>query len=307
MMKSMMRWLGVLALFGMAGCSPQSLSGTYMARDDHGAALLQLTESQGQQVMGSMVLIQVKPSGQAERTDISITGGTVDANGHSLVLTMKANELLSQVRNVSGQVSGTGIDLAMPGGNAHFSPAKSQEFDATINALVEAGKQQQQLQDQAKRMAEEVKRVSELTQALSAYNTRILSSTQGPEVARRQEEKLVEAARKDLVLVQNLEANHQDYPAGQVRFRIGQLVFQMGQIKFQVDQVIQQGNEHLSEFDKGLANSSCSATARIDGCDGLAKEQERYVTTRAKVEGSLAQLSGDIQKNEAAIDAINKQ
>jgi len=299
--------MGVFALLSMAGCSSQNLSGTYMARDDHGAALLQLTENQGQQVMGSMVLIQVKPNGQAERTDISITGGTVDANGHSLVLTMKSNELFGQAQNVSGQISGTGIDLMMPGGNAHFSPAKSQEFDATINALVEAGKQQQQLQDRAKRMAEDVRHVSELTQALSAYNTRILSSTQGPEVARRQEEQLVEAARKDRSLMQDLEAKHQDYPAGQVRYRIEQLVFQMGQIKFQVDQVLQQGNEHLSEFDKGLANSPCAASARIDGCDGLAKEQERYATTRAKVKSNLSQLSSDIQRNEAAIDAINKQ
>ncbi|KRE84856.1 hypothetical protein ASG75_13320 [Rhodanobacter sp. Soil772] len=307
MMKSTMRWMGVLALLSMAGCSSQNLSGTYMARDDHGAALLQLTESQSQQVMGSMVLIQVKPNGQAERTDISITGGTVDANGHSLVLTMKANELLSLARNVSGQVSDAGIDLAMPGGNAHFSPAKSQEFDATINALVEVGKQRRQLQDRAKQIAEDVKRVSELTQALSAYNTRILSSTQGPEIARHQEEQLVEAARKDHGLMQDLEAKHQDYPAGQVRFRIGQLAFQMGQIKFQVDQVLQQGSEHLSEFDKGLANSPCSASASIDGCDRLAKERQRYATTRAKVESNLAQLSNDIQKNEAAIDAINKQ
>lgn len=299
--------LGALALLALAGCGPQNISGSYMAHDDRGAALLQLTESQSQQVMGNMILVRLLPNGQTERTDMSISGGAVDANGHTLVLTMKANELFALARNVSGEISGTGIDLAMPGGTMHLSTAKPHDFDTAIDGLAKAGQQQQQRQAQARQMADDVKRVADLTRALAVYNTRIQSSTQGPEVARKQEEQLVGAARKDLAIMQDLESKHQDFPAGQVRYRIGQLAFQMGQIKFQLNLAVQQGREHLAGFDDGLAKNPCHTYANLQGCDALGQEKMRYTTTRAKVENKLAQLSNDLQKNESAIEAINKQ
>ena len=181
-MASTMRWMVVPVLVGLVACSAKTLSGTYMARDSHGAALLQLTENQSQQVMGSMIIIQVMPDGRAERADISITGGTVDASGRSLVLVMKGNELLSQEKNVSGQVTGNGIDLAMPGGTAHFLPATPQEFDAATNVLVEAGKQQQQLQNQAKQLADD-KGLLPASRTTSAHTT--LTSRGCPPTAQR--------------------------------------------------------------------------------------------------------------------------
>lgn len=300
--------LGALvALLTVVGCSPQNVSGTYMAHDDHGALLLQLTESQGQQVMGNMILVQLLPNGRTKRTDISITGGAVDANDHTLVLTMRPNELFAQARNVSGEISGTGIDLVMPGVTMHLFSSTPQDFDIAINDLAEAGKQQEQLLTQAKQVADDVKRIAGLTQALTAYNTRILSSAQGPEVLRKQEEQLVAAARKNLAIMLDLVSKHQDYPADQVRYRIGQLAFQMGQIKFQISQVVEQGQAHLADLDDGLAKSPCYANISLQGCDSQGQEKVRYTATRAKVKKYLSQLSSDLQKNESAIEAINIQ
>ena len=303
----MKTWIGALVLLALAGCGPQNISGSYMTHDDRSAALLQLTESQGQQVMGNMILVRLLPNGLTERTEVSITGGTVDANGHTLVLTMKANEFFAQARNVSGEISNRSIDLAMPGGTMRLSSSKPEDFDATIHKLAEAGKQQQQIQEQAKQIADDINRVADLTRTLAAYNTRIQSSIQGPEVARTQEEHLVDAARKALTIMQNLESKQQDFPASQVKYRIGQLAFQMGQIKFQVDQAIRQGREHLAAFDNGLAKNPCNTNANLQGCDALTQEKVRYTTTRAAVENNLAQLSSDLQKNGSDIEAINKQ
>ena len=300
--------LGAIALLTLAGCNQQhSVSGTYLTRYTNGAAQLQLIESQSGQVMGSFTIITVKADGQAEREDVSITGGTVDANGQSLVLAVKPNALLSQAQNIGAQVTEQGIDMQAPWGNFHFVAAKPGEFDAAVNESVAAGKQQHTLREKAEQMANDEQRIAALTQSLAVYNTHIQGNTQGPELVREQEEQLVAAALKELHVVHDLEAKHQDFAADQRRFRVGQLAFQMGQLKFQLDGVLQQGHDHLAEFDKALAESPCYTRASLQGCDALGQEKMRYTTTRAKVENNLAKLSGDLQKNQSAIDAINKQ
>ena len=304
----MRTWMGLggLALLALAGCQPSSVSGSYLAHYGNGAALMELTQGQ-QQVMGSITLITIKSDGQAERHDVSIMGGAVDVNGHSLVLTVKSNELFTQAQNVSGQIAGQSIDMQAPWGTSHFVLAKPGEFDAAVNNAVAAGKQQQQIQAQAQQMVDDNKHVTELTQSLAAYNARIESNPNGPDMARNQEEQLLSEAQKDLGILKNLEAQNKEIPANQLRFRIGQLAFQMGQIKFHVGQALSQGHEHLSGFDQRLASSPCFANARIDRCDALGEQKMRYVKVRGKVISSLAQLSADMQKNSSAMDAINKQ
>jgi hypothetical protein len=311
--------LGALALLALAGCSQQSsVSGTYLARYTNGAATMQLTESQSQQVMGSIVVVTVTPDGQATRQDISITGGTVDANGKSLVLTVKPNALFAQSQNVSGQVSGQAIDLTAPWGDARFVPEKPGEFDAVVNALVTAGKQQAQVQQQARAQQEQadaqardtataVRRTQELTSSLAAYNKRIQGGTWTPAVPREQEEKLVERARHGLDVQRQLRASHRDVDANQVRVQIAQLGVAMDQLKIGVDQGIQRGRQQLAIFDQALAKSPCYSTATLDGCAGLGEEKMRYATTRAKVEGELAQAESDIERNLAAMKALSKE
>lgn len=311
--------LGALALLALAGCTQHtSVSGTYLARYTNGAAQMQLTESQGGQVMGSLTVITVKPDGQVEREDASITGGTVDADGKSLVITVKPNQLLAQAQNVSGQITGQGIDMQAPWGNSHFVPAKAGEFDTAVNEQVEAGKQVAQMQAQAKarqeleaeqaRAQEEQERhVEELTQNLKAYNDRIQGMTQGPEVARNREEALVAKARHGLDVMHQLQVNHRDVDASQAGVAISQLSVAMSQLKIEVDQVLQQGNQHLNYFDQALAASPCFTHTEIQGCTALGTEKMRYVATRAKVESNLTALAEDFKKNGGEMDAINKQ
>lgn len=302
------RTLGALAFLTLISCNQQtSVSGTYLARYTNGAASMQLTESQSGQVMGSLSLVTVKGDGQSERHDASIIGGAVDANGESLVLTVKPNEPFAMAQNVSGQISRQGIDVVMPWGSSHFVPEKPGEFDAAINNLVVVGKQQELLQAQAQQMATDAQHVSELTQALTAYNNRIEANPNGPAIARGQEEQVLAAAQRDLGILKDLEAQGKEIPANQVRFRINQLAFQMGQMKFQVDQALNQGREHISGFDQRLANSPCFVNARIEGCDTLGQEKLRYAKVREHVLSIRGQLAADMQKNGTAMDAINKQ
>lgn len=297
--------LGAFALLALVGCGPHTLSGTYVGHDAGGAMLLQLTQNQEQHIMGSMSVVVLKPDGSLERREVSITDGTTD--GQSFTLTLKPNELFGQTRNISGKVAGDGMDVTFGGAPEHLATASPQVFNDAVQALTAAGQAQQEAAQQAKATADAAKTIAALTQNLKAYNDRIQGNTQGPEVARNQEEKLVDAARKDLGLMQDLEAKHQEFPAGQVRFRIGQLAFQMGQVKFQVDQVLQQGSEHINTFDQALAKSPCFTHTEIQGCTALGTEKMRYVATRAKVESNLTTLAEDFKKNGGAMDAINKQ
>lgn len=312
-------FLGASALLALAGCNqPHSVSGTYLARYTNGAAQMQLTESQSGQVMGSLTIITVKADGQAERKDVSITGGTVDANGQSLVLTVKPNALLSLAQSVSGQITGQGIDMQAPWGNSHFMPAKPGEFDAAVNEAVATGKQQATIQAQAKAQleqaqaevrarTEQVRHIQDLTLNLAAYNNRIQSSAWTPTVPREQEEKLVERARHGLEIQRNLRASGREVDASQAGVQIAQLAVAMNQIKIEVDQGIQQGRQHLATFDQALSNSPCYSDAKLDGCAALGEEKMRYASTRKKVEGNLVQAESDIARNQSQMEAISKQ
>lgn len=83
--------------------------------------MLQLTENQSQQLMGSMTIATLKSNGVLEQHQVSITGGSTD--GSSLTITVKPDELWSQSANLGGRVVHGGIDLRMGTVTGHFSPA----------------------------------------------------------------------------------------------------------------------------------------------------------------------------------------
>ena len=103
-----------------------------------------------------------------------------------------------------------------------------------------------------------------------------------------------------------MKAKHEDYAAGQARYRIGQHVYQMGQVKFKVDQTIQQIDGDIGGYDRRLGSNPCVDHPSIDGCDGLTKEQLRYAAARNKVMGNRTRLAADMQANEAALAALAK-
>lgn len=68
-----------------------------------------------------------------------------------------------------------------------------------------------------------------------------------------------------------------------------------------------QVSERLSNVDKGIANSPCHENPGLQGCDAQEQEKIRYTANRTRIKKYLEQLSADLEKNESAILAINKQ
>lgn len=301
--------MGALALALMlAACSkPASISGTYGYSDASGAAELILTENEQQQILGSFSIATLNKDGSMQRVETSITGGSYDPKTGSLALTVKANGLLTQTFNMTGQMADGGMDLTVSGSTQHFAPSTVQDYDAAVAALSTKGKGEQLARAMLQKMDADNKTVAQLAQDLSAYDTRVLGSRGGPANARVAEEKIIAAAQKDVRILEALKAQGQgeSYPASQVQFRVNQLDFQMGQVKFQVDNALQQGRDHIGGFDTRLAKSPCITNAHLPNCAALTQEQTRYATVRARVLGNQEELASDMHKYGTQMEALN--
>src|SRR5690348_8710223 len=235
--------LGALALvLALAGCSkPVSISGTYGYSDAGGAAELILTENGQQQILGSFSIATLNKDGSMRRVETSITGGSYDPKTGSLALTVKANGLLTQTFNMTGQMANGGMDLTITGSTQHFIPSTTQDYAAAVAALTTKGEGEQLARAMLQKMDDDKKTVAALTLNLNTYNTQVENNKGGPQVARVMEEKIIAAAQKDIHVLEAMKAQGQgdSYPAGQVRYNIGQLDYQMGQVKYQVDNALQ--------------------------------------------------------------------
>ncbi|ODV27284.1 MAG: hypothetical protein ABT19_02150 [Rhodanobacter sp. SCN 68-63] len=295
-----------LIAFAMSGCGQRSLSGTYTAGDAHAAVMLQLTERADHRLIGTLSAVQLTPDGDAQRVDFSITDGSIDDQGHSIALTLKPNALFGQARNVSGEITSAGIDLAMPDGLLHLTPGTMQGFESATHGLDVAAADRKRQLAQEKRAEDDLKRVAALTQAVSGYNQRIAGNKVGPEDIRKEEEGLVAAARKELAGQRRLAAQHRQFDASQAGFRVGQIAFRLNLIRMQVEQDVRMGHEHIAELDREVTTNPCVAQSSIPGCVALAGELTRYQATRTKVQSELQQLTKDLGTNMSAMDAINK-
>ena len=292
----------------VAGCNkPASISGTYGNSDAAGAAELILTENQQQQILGSLSLAALENDGSMRRLEMSITGGAYDPKTGMLTITARANGLLAQQMNMTGQMTNGGMDLTIGGNVEHLTTYTTLAFNKAVAALTKRGQEQQNVRAAMQKTDADNKTAGQLLQDLTAYDNRVLGSTGSPANARVAEEKIIAAAQKDIRILEAMKAQGQgdSYPAGQVRFRVGQLDFQMGQIKFQVDGALQQGRDHIGGFDARLAKSPCNTTSGLSNCGALMQEQQRYATVRSRVLGNQEELASDIQKYGSQMEVLN--
>jgi hypothetical protein len=288
-----LRWVSAPLIIALMGFGvPHSLSGTYIARETGGAVMLQLTENQSQQLMGSMTVVSLDSNGVLEERGISIIGGTTD--GLSLTITVKVNQLFSQAVNFVGRVANGGIDLTMGTATAHFSPASPKAFNALVTDLAAAGQEQERRQT-----------LTQLAQELNSYCKKVEAHAPSAKPVHDTEQKLLRAARHDLILEHAF--NSQSFQAGQVRFRIGQLAFQLGQIKFKVDGAIPEWRAQIQRFDARLAANPCNANAHLAGCEALASAQRRYKPVRMRVLNEAKEFVTDMEQSEAEMIALNEE
>lgn len=299
-----MRWMGVaLGVLALSACAAHSLTGTYMGHSKTTVDFLQLTDAHGQ-LLGSLSVTELQANGSIKSTPLNVSGV---ADGDNLTLVIKSTELLSQPMNAGGVVAHGGIDLSFNAEMEHFAPATAQDYQASVAEVVAQGQAQQQRQILTEQRIKAGKQVAELTHDLNWYVDLIAAHPDGAKPVRDYEHKILDAARHDLALKRDLDAKHQNFSASQVAFRIGQLAFQMDQERMQVDQGVQQGREHIRDFDARLTAAPCNAIPGITGCSALHAAQQRYSVVRQHVLQNVNQAAADIKQSEVDMTAINKE
>jgi hypothetical protein len=128
----------VVALFLLVGCGgSKPISGSYVAKGDRFASLLQLTEAKDKSLKGSLIEAQVLEDGKVRRTRAGVHG-VVD--GSSITIMVRGG-LLGGERSLSGSVSGDAIDLALPADSKasatsyHAVKADVSAFEAALKEL----------------------------------------------------------------------------------------------------------------------------------------------------------------------------
>lgn len=298
-------WTVTLAVLAIAGCARHQVTGTYTAYSANAAVMLQLTEGHSRTLMGDLKIVSVTPAGGLRQGVIDVTGGAVDPSGHGFVLTLRDTAAGLLPRNVTGRLTGSGLELDVLGGVHHLARGTPEAFDSDIRLLETLAQDRRTAIAKQKQAAEDARTVAALTGQLTAYSQRIQSLKVTPSIVRTRELALVEAARKQLALERALQARHQGNAAGQAAYRIGELEYQMGQIKYQVDNVVAGGRHHLAMLDHELAASPCVTRPGSPQCADLQQAKTQYEATRLVVLGDIGRLVSDIDTNTAAIDRIN--
>lgn len=287
------RWLSAISLLALVGCGGvTSLSGTYMARDSGGVAILQLTENSRHKLLGSILVVTIRQNDQLEKSEYNIIGGS--AAGASLTLTIKANQLFSQPENVGGQTSDREITLAFGTSNVHFSPATPRAFDAAVNELSATAREQQRERD-----------LAQLVHDLDVYCANMEAHPINTRRAHDEEQALVAAARRDLALERQL--NPQSFQASHVRFLIGNLEFQLGQIWFQLERAEPVWHAEIRRLDARVAANPCHRHKRLSGCDAFAVAKSRYASVRSQVLRSAKKAEAEYEQSKSEMTALNKE
>lgn len=309
----------VLALM-VAGCSPHTVSGAYVAQGPQFVELLQITQSPDGQLLGTLNHFDIKPDGSSERFTLNISGNT---DGHALTLIGKANEAFAVPTNMSGTAEHGVITVTQPNGIERFALSSPEAYQTAIqrlgeegNAIQQANAQQQQL-DQEKQQeiaAENAKqaainnanqRVQDLANALNKYAS-MVQEHHDLSPFHNGHDKVMTAARHDL----NIQKN---YPKGsvqasQVAVRISQLSVQLTQFDIPWGQYLDRGHTHIGQFDAAISASPCHAgQEQLSACVQELDAEKNYQAAKSIVLREMDDVGSTIKQDTDEMNQIDHE
>ncbi|CAN7570204.1 hypothetical protein LJR016_004160 [Devosia sp. LjRoot16] len=148
-----MRYLAVLLLVCLAmigGAKAGGLTGSYVARSDMGAVLVQLVETSDGHVTGRFEQSLVTDKGTVETRTASLNGA---ADGPSAVLTLTAEQFLGESATVSVTVSGEELVLTGKGMDLRLRSGAVDDYRTALTGLALSAEivRQSQAEDKALR------------------------------------------------------------------------------------------------------------------------------------------------------------
>jgi hypothetical protein len=158
-------------LLGLLAASPayaDGISGTYVGQGANGAFLVQIVETAGGQVTGRFEETVLQPDGKLVRTIDSITGAS---DGQTVVVTLKAPELLSDSISASGTLTGTSLHLSGGGAGRTIDLTLSKGDETTYQNQVAYLSGRGYTIIEARTQSDNLARLNDLTKKMLTYST----------------------------------------------------------------------------------------------------------------------------------------
>lgn len=165
-----MNWRRLPLLFALVSAIPayaDGISGTYVAKGSNSAFLVQIVETAGGQLTGRYEQTVMEPGGTVKQSVASITGAS---DGHTVVVTIKPTEILSQSITASGTAEGLLLHLSGGSGSTKVEWSFSRSDEASYRSQVASLVDQAHRVIEARAEADRLTGLTDLTANMLAYS-----------------------------------------------------------------------------------------------------------------------------------------
>lgn len=282
------------------GCSAHGMSGAYIARAQGEVEMLQLTQGQDGQLLGTLSATAIKPDGSIRQTILNVSGV---ADEHNLTLTAKSQIPLSPAINMSGTIDRDVITITIPTGQERLIASNPDNYQAAVQQLQARGAQIQQ----QKHLADEDTAVADLNKRLTEYAAKV----QAPK-ADQNLSQFHAVHAKALDQAQRQWAAEQKHPrgsfqAGKLQFAVSQTTFNLGLYDNDWNVSVSQGNEHLQQFDVAIARSPCHQNPTLQHCTEQPAAIQAYEAARSVVQKRLNDIDSTVKTDAATLKGLTDQ
>ena len=289
-----------IATVFVTSCSAHGASGTYVARGRGFVEMLQLTQAQDGQLLGSLASTALKPDGSITQGATNISGV---ADGHAITLVAKAPIPLIPSLNISGTIAGGVITVTNPTGQEQFNASSPSDYQAAVQQLRAQGAAIQQQQH----VLDENAGIADLNKKLIDYATLVRQPKADEQLASFHAEhtKALERARHGLESEQNFPKG--SFKAGQVAFAVGQIQFRLQSYDNNWNGIPEQGRTHIRQFDTAISQSLCRAQENLANCAQQPAAVQAYQASRTLVLRRGDDIEATLKSDDAAMKVIVAQ
>ena len=296
--QQIMAWIAT-AVFA-TGCSAHGASGTYIARGQGFVEMLQITQAQDGQLLGSLASTALNPDGSLTQGATNIAGV---ADGHAITLVAKSPIPLFPSLNLPGIIESGVITITNLNGQERFSSGSPGDYQAAVQQLQNQGAAVQR----QKHLADEDAAVADLNKRLTDYAAMV----QAPKNIETLTEfhtthvHAVEQAQRQWVTEQKYPRT--SFQAGQLEFAVSHTAFNLNLYDNAWDTMVSQGHDHLQQFDAAIAASPCHQSPTLPHCTNQPAAIQSYEVAKPVVQKRIDEIASTLKSDAATMKGITDQ
>lgn len=290
------------------GCSAHGASGTYIARGQGFVEMLQITQAQDGQLLGSLSSTTLKPNGSITQDTTNISGV---ADGHALTLVTKSPIPLVPSFNLPGTIDGEVITITNPNGQERFTVGSPSDYQSTVQQLQAQGRIQATEAERRKNLEQVNAEIADLNKRLTDYaamiqnprNEQLLAAFHGDHA------KVMAQAKDDWATEQTYSRGSVD--ADHTAADISHDIAKLSVVNADWVGIPARGHVHIQQFDRAIEQSICRHVTPVPTewipCAEQPAAIHAYQAARAVVLRRSDDIEATITTDNAAMKALWKQ